>query len=182
MSHTLLDELNERLMAVHNPYEDYFWTSNMGDHSIDDAMVKAEGAVSAFRADRTLSARVDEALKGATGEMKEKLEHWAKFFSCYQVPAQFLSLRTKVAELEMEVARSRTSRVEGYTDPASGTFVKASSGKMAMMISTHDDEAIRKACWEAKEVLAVQNVSALVELVKLRNEYARALGYEPVCI
>ena len=178
MSHTLLNELNERLMAVHNPYEDYFWTSKMGDHSIDDAMVKAEDAVSAFRADSTLSARVDEAIKGATGEMREKLLQWEKFFRCYQVPAQFLSLRTKVAKLEMEVARSRSSRVEGYTDPATGTFVKASSGKMAMMISTHDDEAIRKACWEAREVLAGQNVAALVELVKLRNEYARALGYD----
>jgi Zn-dependent oligopeptidase len=110
--------------------------------------------------------------------MKEKLGQWKKFFSCYQVPPQFLALRAKVAKLEKEVARARASRLEGYTDPASGAFVKASSGKMAMMISTHDDETIRKACWEAKEVLAVQNVAALVELVNLRNEYARALGYE----
>jgi len=175
---TLLDELNARLLTAHNAYEDLFWTSYMGDHSVDEEFVRAEAAVTAFRTDQNLSARVNDALASADGEPRERLLQWQRFFSCYQVPQEFLPLRTKIAEIETEVAKARTSRKEGYVDPATGSFVAASSGKMRMIVATHDDEAVRKACWEALEKSAVLDVAALVELVALRNEYARALGYE----
>lgn len=178
MTQALLKELNERLLVVHTTFENLFWTSHMGDHSVDEDFLKAEAAVTEFRADSDLNDRVNEALLTATGELREKLLQWQKYFSCYQVPKEFLPLRTKIAELETTVAKARAERNEGYIDPVTREFVKASSGKMQMMMRTHDDEATRKSCWEALERLAVQNVAALVELVGLCNEYARALGYE----
>lgn len=45
-------------------------------------------------------------------------------------------------------------------------------------MSTHADEKIRKACFVALENLAQACTKELVELVKLKNEYARALGFE----
>jgi hypothetical protein len=178
MIQSLLNELNERLLLVHTTYENLFWTSYMGDHSVDEDFVKAETAVTEFRVDSSLSERVNEALITATGELREKLLQWQRYFSCYQVPREFLPLRTKIAEIETAVAKVRAEREEGYIDPTTRDFVKASCGKMSMMLSTHDDEATRKACWEAREKLAIQDIEALVELVGLRNEYARALGYE----
>ena len=52
MTNTLLQELNERMLIVHEDYEKLFWISSMGDHSVDDDMEIAQSAVEAFRSDR----------------------------------------------------------------------------------------------------------------------------------
>jgi len=178
MIEVLLQELNERLVASHTVYEDHYWTSHMGDHSVDEDLVTAQGAVDAFRADRDLSARVNTALETAEGRCAEKLLQWQTFFSCYQVPEELLALRSEISELETEVGKARANRKEGYTDPVTGKFVKASLGKMRMMMNVNDDEAVRRACFEAIEKFSVMDVAALIKLVNLRNEYARALGDE----
>jgi hypothetical protein len=175
---TLLEELNSRMLEVHTNYERHFWTSYMGDSSVDEEMTAAEERVTAFRADASLSARVEEALAEAVGEEKVYLEQWQRFFTCYQTPPELLPLRKQVADLEADIQKRRGSRTEGYTDPHSGEFVEASRNKMRMMIQTEPDEALRKACFEAVSALARAQAADLIELVRLRNQYAHALGYE----
>lgn len=176
----LLQELNTRMLELHACYEDLFWIyyMDMRDHSVEAEKSVAEEAVSAFRADAALSARVDEALKGAEGEEKEHLLQWQKFFSCYQAPAEVLSLRKQATEVEARVMKDRGARKEGYIDPVTGEFVKSSRVQMRLMIATNPDEAVRKACHEAVEALAIQYVPELIEMVSLRNAYARGLGYK----
>lgn len=49
---------------------------------------------------------------------------------------------------------------------------------MRNIMRIYDDEAVRKACFEGIEKLAVKNIAELIELVNLRNQYARACGFE----
>ncbi len=174
----LLDELNETMLARHTAYENLFWTSYMGDSSVDDEMVAAQVAVDSFRADRALSERVDAALIDAKDESREALLDWQKFFSCYQTPEELMELRKEVLDLEAAIQKERGSRTEGFTNPHTGDFVEASRSKMRMMMSTEKDESLRKACFEGVETLAVGQAGSLVELVRLRNKFAKALGYE----
>lgn len=48
---------------------------------------------------------------------------------------------------------------------------------MRLMMQAHKDEAIRKACFTAREKLGLVCLTEYGELVKLRNEFARLLGY-----
>jgi len=50
--------------------------------------------------------------------------------------------------------------------------------RFVRLVSTNDDEKVRKAAYNAKEELAKDCVTEYVQLVGLRNEYARELGYE----
>ena len=84
MANALLQKLNKEMLKTHTVYENHFWTSYMGDHSVDEEKAEAQGAVDEFRANRELSAQVDTALKAATGLEREKLLQWQMFFSCYQ--------------------------------------------------------------------------------------------------
>ena len=93
----MLKELNEGLFSAHEVYESFYWTSYMGDHSVDKDMLTALKMLDAFRADRKLSALVDDALATAKGTMCEKLLLWRTFFACYQVPEKFLALRIRIS-------------------------------------------------------------------------------------
>jgi hypothetical protein len=174
----LLQELNTTMSKLHTAYEELFWISYMGDHSVDDDMVAAEKELEAFRANHEFSDQVDEALTTATGDEREALLQWQRFFSCYQVPKELLPLREEIATLEAELLKERTSRDEGYTDPETGKFVEASIGKMRAMTRVEDHETLREVCYRAVENFSVMDVQTLIKLVELRNKFARALGYE----
>jgi len=178
MIKTLLKELNERMLIAHAAYENHFWASYMGDHSVDEEMMVAQGAVNKFRSDCNLSMRVEKALKTAEEPLREKLLQWKFFFSCYQSPQELLDLYSKISDIETSVRDARASRKEGYINPTTGKFIKASVSKMRTMMTIEDDKAVRKACFDAVEKFSVMDVVALIKLVNLRNEYARALGDE----
>lgn len=174
----LLEELNSQMCRLHTAYEEDFWTSYMGDPSVNERKDAAQAALDSFRADKELSNRVDEALETAEGSTREKLLQWQQFFACYQAPSELLSLRAKISKKETEVEEIRAKRKEGYINPATNEFVKTSIGKMRMMMMVHDDEKVRKACFEAIEKISILHVRELIELVNLRNEYAQSLGHE----
>ena len=68
----------------------------------------------------------------------------------------------------------------GYTAPGEGgKFQEKSSVQLRSIVKTNTDEAVRKAAWEGLRSLGpfvLEN--GLCEMVKLRNEMARKLGYE----
>ncbi|NDE68201.1 hypothetical protein EB052_01190 [bacterium] len=179
-----LAQLNTTFTKLHTAYEELFWISNMGDHGVDADMDKAMAKRDAFRTDVTLAREVDERLKGGKGAMKStakeksRLLVWKRFFSLYQAPAEVAEIKQKAGELETAFSKKKTSRKEGYVDPKTGAFIEASENKMRTILRTHPEEATRKACFDAMQMMAMDNADDYVAMVALRNAYARGLGYE----
>jgi hypothetical protein len=173
----LLEYLNETHVKLHKEYEDLFWVSNMYDHSIDGKMNDAQAARDAFRSNAELCQEVKSFLKTAKGSVKDRLKIWDHFFGVYQVPPEALAIRKQIGDVESKIAIARSTRKEGYIDPKSGSFVEASENQMRTLMATNPDEAVRKACFEAMQKLPYDSIDDYIEVIKLRNRYANALGF-----
>ena len=174
----LLDQLNSQYLKLHKNYEELFWASFMGDHSVDKHKDTAMAKRDAFRASPEYPAQIRALLPEADAKTRQRLTHWLKFFDCYQTPVQLLALKKKIDQLESLIHKKLASRKEGYTDPKTKRFVAASIVKMRTMIRTNSEEVVRKACFEACEQLAGSLIQEYIQLVGLRNQYARSLGYQ----
>jgi len=173
----LLNQLNDDYVNVHKNYERLYWLFYMGDRKLQKPFNQAANDLDSFRADEKRARQVDEALKDSSGELKTRLSWWKTFFSLYQTPNELVPLKNRIITLESAIQTKRNTMKEGYTDPKTKQYVRCSANKMRMMMRTHDDERVRKACFDAIETIAKRFVDEYVELVGLRNEFAHKLGY-----
>ncbi len=174
----LLEYLNTTFARLHKNYEELFWLSYMGDHSVDKSMNNAMALRDSFNANPDLKKEVEFHIKRSKGILKQRLELWKHVFGLYQLPPHALPIKNKIIELETIIRKKHTSRKEGYLDPKTGKFTVASKGKMRTLITTHPDEMVRKTCFETLEQMPLDTIDEFVEVIKLRNEYAQALGYQ----
>lgn len=174
----LLAYLNSEYRSVHTRYERLFWQSYMGDHSVNPVFAKAQLKRESFRSNESLYQEVQAALKVSKGKEAEKLQQWAWFFSKFQTPSAVRETFKAIVELEKEIHTKQATRTEGYIDPKTKAFIKASRSQMSDIMTTHSDEKLRKACFVALEGLAQTCTTEYIKLVALRNTYAKALGFE----
>jgi len=173
-----LDYLNETYNNLHIVYENLFWTSYMGDHSVDKKLNEALAARDAFRSNPDFLQQVKSFLKDSSAKDVKRLKTWKMFFEQNQIPENVLFLKKQIDDLESKIMETRTTRKEGYLDPKTKKFVAASENAMRMISRTHTDEKYRKAAFDAMQKLPFDTLKEYVELVKLRNKFATELGFD----
>lgn len=174
----ILESLNQTYLRIHKTYEKLFWQSYMGDHTIDDRFEKAQITRETFRSNSKLAEQVTVAKHSATKKERTALEQWERFFSKYQTPDEAKDVFKQIVSLEKDILQKQTSRKEGYIHPETKKLVSAPRAQMRTIMATHEDEKIRKACFLALEDIAILCADEYVDLVALKNQYAKILGYE----
>lgn len=177
-SQKFLDELNHSFLKLHKNYEELFWTLYMGDKSVGPKKDEALKAFDAFRSNKSLHDQAVTLQTKSTPALKKRLQIWIDFFDQYQMSDSAKEIKAQIASLETQIEKKRSSRTEGYIDPHTKKFTSASSIEMRTMTRTNPDEKIRKACYQAREEMALDCLEEYVSLVKLRNTFANEMGYE----
>jgi hypothetical protein len=150
----------------------------MGQPEFNDKMNTSMEKRNAFQANPKNLEMISEMMRTAPKKLTEKLSQWQWFFELHQTPEHAQKLRTAIAELENKISEKKNFEKEGYIDPTTTTFKKSSRAQMSTAMSVEPDEQLRKAYFQGLESTAATAVKEYIELVTLRNQYAKALGYD----
>lgn len=181
-----LRELNEAYLRLHVAKEDLFWASKMG--LTDDAeecsvkFAKAEIELSAFIQDaaKLTELRAYQSQSGLSADEKTALEGWIRFFEANVIESEEgRKFAAEAIEMEGELQYKRSVMGLGYVDPATGKKIETTSTELSNMLTSDSDEARRKAAWEGLYSIGPFILAnGFIEVIKKRNELARASGYE----
>jgi hypothetical protein len=181
------NELNHSYVAVHRTKEDLFWETYMAISHDDAGFARAERAYKAFISDPDRLAAVRrhaaavEALPPGPGrdELLHGLRGWEAFFDVHVIDsAEGLRLMEEIIEAEAALFARR----RGF-DPVhvneNGDREAATLSALATNLSANPVEERRRSSFEgfrALEQWVLDN--GFLDLVRLRNRFARAVGYE----
>jgi oligoendopeptidase F len=177
----LLKKFNDDYLKVHKAKEDLFWTTYMGTQSDHEAFEKAEKEFKAFISDPTHGVLIQEYLETHTVDPKELvgLKGWLAFFECHAITnPQAMDLQEKLIEAESKLFQNRACLKLYFTDKENKRQ-EASTRQLAENISANSSSKIRESSYEALRSLenwVLEN--GFIELIKLRNEFAKAQGHD----
>jgi hypothetical protein len=174
--------LNREYLDLHTQKERLFWETKMGISKEYENFNKAEGRLVAFKNDITRLNACREMLAApeADDAQKETLRGWVHFFEANVIEQpEARALGEAIVEMESKLALARGSMNLGYTDPATGAFVAASSVELSLKVASAPDEKLREACFHGLESIEDYVIDkGFFEIVKARNKLAHMLGYE----
>lgn len=181
------DYLNHAYLAVHKTKEDLFWTTYMGTSNDNDAFVRAESAYKEFIADPAKLAETREQLAlvraAEPGPDRDALLHgltgWLALFEANIIDSP--EGRTRMRDIVD--AESRLFELKRGHEPRhlneQGESEVASLPMLATNLSTNPVEARRRSSFDALRGIEQWVLDhGFLELVVLRNQFARALGYD----
>ena len=176
-----LEQMNDSYERLHKGFEGNFWATKMNLKGNSTAeLTKTKNEYAAFLGNADHLATVREHLKAgaATPEQEHVLRIMEKTFQCYTTgSAEADRLKEQLTALEGELEDYRGKMPLGYTDPATGEFHSASSVQLRTLMRTEGSEAVRKACYEGMASIGPYIAEKFLEVVKLRNRFAKQLGY-----
>lgn len=181
----LAKQLNQEYQQIHAAKEDAFWRSYMGlDSNADvsrEKMTETEIAWKNWLSDTErlgqVQSQLDSLPDGIDEETKVILTGWAKTLSANSIStAEARDLSSRMIEQEGRLGVARGKMQTGY-QVEGGDFIPASSIELAGMLRTDSDEKKRKAAFNGLRAIENHVLNhGFIEMVKLRNQFARALG------
>lgn len=176
-----LDDLNEQYLKLHQAKETLFWETRMGLSDRHEELAERDVELREFLGDAKMLRRLRAwREKGASTPAEGVvLDGWIEMFSRNQVedPEAKETLK-EIVRLEKDLHRARGVLKLGYADPETGEFVAASSVALMNMVRSHADAARRRAAFAGlRSIEPFALATGYPEIVKLRNRFARKLGY-----
>jgi len=181
-----VDATNSEYERLHREFELQFWGTKMAlsgsEYSVDE-LTRTKGEMEAFLADESKLARTRELLKqveesGSGSEEAKTLRMLERTFGCYIMESEEArGFRDDATKIEGSLESARNVMTLGATMPG-GDFEEMSSVGLRNKIRVDSDEAVRKACFEGLTKIGdFVTDNGFVELVKVRNRMAKALGF-----
>jgi len=175
-----LTSTNANYERLHKAFEMQFWGTKMalaGPEYSTEELTRTKGEMEAFLADESKLAKTRDLLKSADGDDATTLKMLERTFGCYIMESEEAQrLREESTKIEGELEAARNVLVLGAT--IDGEFEEMSSVGLRNKVRVDPDEKVRRACYEGLSRIGdFVTENGFVELVKVRNKMAKALGY-----
>lgn len=177
-----IDSTNASYERLHRDFELQFWGTKMalsGASYSTAELMRTKGEMEAFLADEAKLKKTRELLESvpADSDHAKTLKMLERTFGCYIMESEEAkALRSEATKIEGQLESARNTLSLGAT--IDGKFEEMSSVGLRNKVRVDPDEKVRKACYEGLSKIgdfATEN--GFVELVKVRNRMAKALGY-----
>jgi hypothetical protein len=180
------DQLNHDYVAVHRTKEDLFWTTYMGVSDDQAGFARAEAAYKDFISDpaklRATRAHLAHLHGLPSGTVRDALLHgltgWLALFEANIVDSdEGRALMRAIIDAEAALfAKKRELKPRHINDQ--GEWEVATLGMLATNQATNPVEERRRSSFEGfREIERWVLDNGFLELVKLRNRFAQALGF-----
>lgn len=181
-----LNDLNQRYLAIHRTKEDFFWETYMGISDDHDGSTQAQTAWTSFLSNAEQITAIKQQLEAADSitDPQEKqqtitgLSGWLAMFESHAIEGEKAqALKNQLIAFEAELFEKKQNHVQTFTDE-NGKQVEGSLPVLSSTIRTSNHEEVRQSAHQALlnlEQWLLQN--GFIELIKLRNQFARSLGY-----
>lgn len=182
-----LNSLNQGYLSIHRTKENFFWDTYMGLSDDHEGSTKAETEWTSFLSAASQIADVKKHIEAAQRleDSEEKtqtligLKGWLATFQAHALESeQAQALKAELIQFEADLFEKKQNHVMTFTDE-NGEQAEGSLPVLGANIRASEHESVRKTSHQALldlEQWLLQN--GLLELVKLRNQFARSLGYD----
>jgi len=182
-----LDSLNQRYLSLHRAKEDFFWETYMGTSDDHEGSTQAETEWAAFLSSPAQITELKKQIEAVEllADSDEKtqtligLNGWLSTFRAHALESdQAQKLKAKLIKFEADLFEKKQNHVMKYVEE-DGNEAEGSLPVLAANIRTSSNENVRRSSHQALldlEQWLLEN--GFLELVKLRNEFARSLGYD----
>ncbi|MFM2479401.1 M3 family metallopeptidase [Celerinatantimonas sp. MCCC 1A17872] len=182
-----LNDLNHRYLAIHRRKEDLFWQTYMGISDDHEGAAAALADWTNFLSDASYLSAIKEQLAKAsliTDERERQatiqgLSGWQAMFEAHAIEsAEAKKLKDELIAFEAKLFEKKQNHVMSYLDEH-GQKVEASLPLLRTVMNTNTHEKVRQSAHQA--LLDVEQwllENGFLELVKRRNAFAKALGFD----
>ncbi|OAN11474.1 peptidase M3 [Photobacterium jeanii] len=181
-----LNALNREYLDVHRTKEDFFWQTYMGtsdDHQ-GSAQAQKEWTIFLSTADRIHQVREQLVAAEQISDPQEReqtiigLTGWLNTFQAHALESeQAQALKAEIIQFEADLFEKKQQYEMRFTDE-NGESAVGSLPVLGANIRTSANETVRKTSHQA--LLELEQwllVNGFLDLVKLRNRFARSLGF-----